>query len=161
MSRALAALITGALLAGATGCGESDEPGERSKPGSGAITLRWETPPTVTTPETLPDDRVLAGVVENASTGPLEVDREEVKLVDAEGRPVFAAARFSRGFGRDIYPPRYGRELPEADRLRLGLRTRVRAGGSTPVTISWRVRDPSRAPVRLEIGSGRLEIPRD
>ena len=89
------------------------------------------------------------------------MDRDEVKLLDGEGRPVFAATRFSNGFGRDIYPPRYGRNLPEADRVRLGLRTKLRPGGSTPVTIAWRVRDPARAAVRLELGEGELEIPRN
>ena len=160
MSRALAALISGALLAaGGAGCGGSEDADEGSR--SEGVTLRWKAPPTITTPDTLPDDRVLAGVITNASPTPLEVDRDEVKLVDAEGRSVYAATRFSSGFGRDIYPPRYGRNLPEADRLRLGLRTRVPSGGSTPVTIAWRVKDASRAPVRVQIGPEELEIPQE
>lgn len=157
MSRALAALVTVGLLA--VGCGESDsQKNKGSVPGSSAVTLRWETPPTITTPDTLPNDRVLAGVVKNDSSVAFAVDRDAVKLVDRSGRPVFAATRFSNGFGRDIYPPRYGRNLPEADRLRLGLRTKVPPGGSTPVTIAWRVKDPSRAPVRVEFGAEKLDI---
>lgn len=160
MSRALAALIALALCASASACAEFDKSEKGSPtPSPDAVTLRWRTPPTITTPETLPNDRVLAGVVENSSSKPLAVDRDDVKLVDAKGRPVFAASRFSSGFGRDIYPPRYGRNLPEADRLRLGLRTIVSPGASTPVTIAWRVKDPSRAPVRLQMGPGRLAIP--
>lgn len=156
MTRALTALFTGIVLC-AAGCGGSDEP-DRAL-GSTAVDLRWEKPPLVTTPDTLPDDRVLAGVVKNESSVAFEAARDDVKLVDAEGRPVFSAVRFSSGFGRDIYPPRYGRNLPKADRLRLGLLTRVAPGASTPVTISWRVKDRSRAPVRMEIGPGELEIP--
>lgn len=161
MSRALAALITTVMVVGPAGCGGSAKPAGSPKSSSEAITLRWERPPLVTTPDTLPNDRVLAGVVENASERPLEVDRDEVKLLDADGRQVFAATRFSSGFGRDIYPPRYGRNLPEAVRLRLGLRASVAPGGSTPVTIAWRVKNASRAPVRLDIGPGELKIPAD
>lgn len=155
MIRAPAALFLSVLAF--AGCGGSESTDET--PRSEAITLRWESPPTVTTPDTLPDDRVLAGVVENTSSAQLGVDRDEVKLEDAEGRSVYAATRFSSGFGRDIYPPRYGRNLPEADKLRLGLRTEVNPGASTPVTIAWRVKDPSRAPVRVSIGEGELAIP--
>ncbi len=66
-------------------------------------------------------------------------------------------ATFARGFGRDIYPPRFQRQLSEADELRLGRRARIRPGAAKSLTIAWRER--GRRAVRIELPGGTLRVP--
>ena len=162
MSRTLTALFASVVCLGLGACGGEAESGA-SATGSPAKagSVRWDAPPEIGTPKLLPDDRVLAGAIRNDSPHLLELSDEDVKLLDAQGRPVFHTIRFSAGFGRDIYPPRYGRKIPEKDRIRLGYQAQVAPGEARPVTIAWRVKDPSRAPVRVELPGGVLSLPPD
>lgn len=122
--------------------------------------LVWEDPPKVYTPKTLPHDRILAGRVKNDSLRKVElVAHKDVKLVDASGRSVPHTAIFIDGFTRDIYPPRSRRRLPEQDQLRLGYRARLEPGDARPLTVAWRVKDPKRAPVRIDLPGGILKLP--
>lgn len=159
MSRAaLAAVVCVAVLAASIVAIAAA--GSGSEPGSDFGTLAWDGKPKLFTHETLPDDRVLSGVLRNDSLADVELAASDVELVDADGRPVEHTALFSRGYARDIYPPSAQRALPEADKVRLGLKLKLKPGEERPITLAWRVSDPARQPVRVELPQGSLDLPR-
>lgn len=160
MTRAALAAVVGVAVLGASIVAIATA-GPGSQDGSGFGTLAWEGKPKIFAVETLPDDRLLAGTLRNDSLDEVELDASEVDLVDAEGRSVEHTTLFSLGFGRDIYPPSAQRELPEADKLRLGLKLELQPGEVRPVTLAWRVSRPGGEPVRIELPAGSLRLPRD
>lgn len=161
MSRALAALLALNVCLGLAGCGGDDDSDAKTSSSKSPAAVSWDAPPQVGTPKMLPNDRVLAGSIRNNSPHLLELSNDDVKMLDAQGRPVFHTIRFSAGFGRDIYPPRYGHEPPKKDQIRLGYMAQVAPGDVRSVTVAWRVKDPSRAPVRMEFPGGVLSLPPD
>ena len=124
--------------------------------------VTWDQPPRVFQVATLPRDRILTGRLRNDSLKEIVLKARggDVKLVDAEGRPVEHTVLFADGYSRDIYPPRDGRVPPEADQERLGLRAKIKPGESRPITLSWRVRRAGRVPVRMEFPGGVLSLPK-
>ena len=70
------ALLVLALAPSAlTGCGGGD--------GSASGDLVWEKPPSVSTPETLPDDRVATGRIRNDSLRQVDLKATDIRVVDA------------------------------------------------------------------------------
>lgn len=162
MSRAALAAVVGVVALGAcvavllvadTGSSPSSE---RSDFG----TLAWEGEPKIFKIDTLPDDRVLAGTLRNDSLAEVEVAAADVELLDRRGRPVAHTAIFSRGFARASYSPRLQVPVGESDQVRLGIKLKLKPGEARALTLAWRVSDPARRPVRVELPQGSLELPR-
>jgi hypothetical protein len=127
-------------------------------PGPG---LAWEERPQLIRPAELPDDRILAGRLHNGTLRELRLDAGEARLVDADGRRVAGTVSFAAGFVHGLYSPRRAPKeaMPEFERRRLGTLAVLRAGDTVPLTLSWRLRDGARAPVRLELGTLGLALP--
>ncbi len=85
MSRARARLA--ALTLAATGLVPAAGCAARAETGS----LRWERPPRVIRPPTLPRDRILTGRLRNDGLQPIDLRARDVRLVDVSGRPVDGA----------------------------------------------------------------------
>lgn len=118
-------------------------------------------PPKVYTPDTLPNDRILSGQVRNDSLRGVQLTaKSDLKLVDKSGRDVTHTALFAAGYSRDIYPPRDRHQLPEKDAERLGYKAKLRPGDSRPLTVSWRQGHGRRTPVRIELPSNSLDLPK-
>ena len=153
---AVAVVAAAALVLALGGGGDEDEP--RQPGGTGFGRLAWDSEPVVFVPRTLPRDRILTGRLRNDSLREVElVAADDIELRDRAGRPVQHTATFAQGFGRDIYPPRFQRELSEADELRLGRRARIRPGATKSLTLAWRAR--GRRAVRIELPGGALRVP--
>jgi hypothetical protein len=159
---ALAALVGLVAVAGvvaAVALGRSSTPDDGASSGGGGR-LAWEGEPQVFTPKTLPHDRILTADLRNDTLKEIDVKASrDVELLDRSGRKIQHTAIFTEGFSRDIYPPRYRRTIPLQDQLRLGLRAKIKPGQIVPVTVSWRVRSPDRAAVRLRMPGGELRVP--
>lgn len=152
---AVIVLVAGTVLVLATSGSPGGYGGGKSY---GRVT--WAEKPKVYRFKTIPDDRVLSGRLRNDSFKEVDlVARRDVKLVDAAGRAVEHAATFTPGYGRDIYPPRYLRQIPEADQLRLGIKAKIKPGKTAPFTLTWRVRRGGRPPTRIELPGGVLSVP--
>jgi hypothetical protein len=139
---ALAALVL-------AGCGGSD--------GDSANALAWSEGPRVLKPPDLPRDRVLRGEITNRSGNRIALEAAALKLIDQDGRRVKASATFIPGYAHSIFLPRRGL-YPERERRRLGLSVELESGKSAPLTVSWHEPRGPRTPVRIDYGSGSLEI---
>lgn len=163
--RARAALVLGCCAAVAVlgGCSSnrSATPGAGRSSAVGLGKLVWDVPPKVYTPDTLPDDRILSGQLRNDSLRDVQLTaKTDLKLVDRSGRDVTHTALFAAGYSRDIYPPRDRHKLLERDAERLGYKAKLRPGASKPITVSWRVGHGRPTPVRIELPSNSLDLPK-
>jgi hypothetical protein len=155
MRRAGALALAAVVLAG---CGGSDG----GRPAADA--LRWSEGPRILTPPTLRGDRVLRGQITNRSGDRITLEASALRLIDQRGRRVSAAATFIPGFARTIFNTRErsrfpGQRLPKRERRRIGLFVELDSGKSAPLTVSWHEPPGARTPVRIDYGSGSLEIP--
>jgi hypothetical protein len=150
LGRAAAVLIALVMLAGCGGDGD------------GAAPLAWKGNPDLVVPPRLPGDRILRGEVTNGSLDRVVVEAKDLKVVDAEGRPVEATATFLGSYVHSIYPPTRGPSpYPEAERQRLGQVARIEPGKNAPLTVSWHEPKGARTPVKIDYGDGSLPIPSD
>jgi hypothetical protein len=151
----IALAVVGAAFALA---GSSDDSAKSESGGNGR--LNWVAEPHVFTPKTLPRDRVMVGDLRNGTLKEIDVRAsKDVKLLDADGRSIPHTTIFIEGFGRDIYPPRYLRQVPFKDQLRLGLRAVLNPGDYTPITVAWRVPRGGKDAVTLRMPGGDVEVP--
>ncbi len=159
MNRRLSALliVAGMGLAAIALLGLVLGDGEAEERGSGP--LSWAREPRVTTPERLPEDRILSGRVRNDSLRRLRIPAGEVRLVAEGGEVVESSAVFVSSYLHGLYPPtRQPEELPDSELRRTGRLALIEPGESAPVTVAWHVVEGSR-PLRLDYGSGSLPVP--
>jgi len=135
-----------------TGCGGGD--------GSASGDLRWEKAPSVSTPETLPNDRIATGKVRNDSLRRVDLKASDIEVVDAEGRAVESAGILLAGFGRGLYNPvREPAQIADSELTRTGRIAKIEPGSSVPLTVSWRMRGAIKEPLRVEYGAGGGSLP--
>lgn len=151
MRRLLLAL---ALACAIGGCGGGD--GGGSKAGGELI---WDKKPSLIVPKTLPNDRIVIGVVRNDSLRKVQVDSKELRLVDGTGRQVPGSAVFLNGYLHGLFPPTREPQLSEQELERIGRRARLTPGKTVPLTVSWREKKGQRSPVRIDWGAGTLPLP--
>jgi hypothetical protein len=145
-------LSVAALAISACGGGDDREP---------AGSLRWVKTPVLVKPETLPNDRIVAGIVRNDGQNRADVVAKQLKLRTAGGGQVPANAAFIQSFAHGMYPPTRlpGGKEPISEQLRLGQIARVLPGKSVPLTVSWHQKPGSDPPVRIEWSGGSIPIP--
>jgi hypothetical protein len=157
---ALACCVVAAAVGGCSSDRSVTRGNERSS-AAGLGKLVWDVPPRVFTPDTLPNDRILSGQVRNDSLRDVRLTaKSDLKLVDRSGRDVRHTALFTAGYSRDIYPPRDRHRLLEKDAERLGYKAKLRPGDSKPLTVSWREGRGRPTPVRIELPSNSLDVPK-
>jgi hypothetical protein len=139
------------LLLLLAGCG-----GGASGAPEGSGPLVWEAAPLEFTPETLPGERILTGVLRNEGMRRLRVDLPDLRIRDAPGRGVAAQPIFLQTFGKSLWSPGRGPEqLPETELLRTGRIAWLEPGETVPFTLAWR--KPA-APSRIEYDGGWVPI---
>jgi len=112
------ALVLAVLVAAATALGLAAAPGG----GERAAHLVWASPPRRVTPPALPADTVLYGEVRNVGLRAATLRAADVRVLDAGGRSLPAAARFLEAYA----PGGAGRAVTLAP------------GGTAPLTVAWR-----------------------
>ena len=151
--RLLLAVLLAALAGVAGGCGSDDGPARDQ--------LGWVDTPNVVTPPTLKSDRILRGDVRNSSDKELRLEAAKVRVYDDRGHRLKASATFAAGYLHSLYPPTRGpKSLPDTELERLGRITKIGAGDTAQVTVSWR-QQAGRTAARIDYGSGSLSIPRE
>jgi hypothetical protein len=145
---ASAALLSAALAIAGCGGGGADE--HRGGP------LEWKGTPTLL--ETPRKALILRGVVTNRSGHEVEVAAKDLKLRDARGRRIPAAAQFISGFVKSLRQPNKQPIYPRAEQIRIGRLATVEPGKNVPLTVSWFVRR-GRAAARIDYGQGSLPVP--
>ena len=154
-ARALVLALAVVAVTAAAGCGGGGDGREQ------AGSLEWQKEPLLVKPDTLPNDRILSGVIRNDGRDRADLVARELRLVDKDGDRVPGSAAFLQGFAHALYPPTRepeGRE-PQWEQLRLGRIARILPGKTAPLTISWRQPPGSDPPVRIEWSNGALPIP--
>jgi hypothetical protein len=123
---------------------------------SGALV--WSGDADVFTHPTLPGDRVLTAKLRNEGLHPLRVDIGDVRLMDANGRPVEATPVFLQAFGKSLWAAGRGpAQVPDTELQRTGRIAVLRPGEEVPLTIAWHAKDGD--PVRVDYGRGWLALP--
>jgi hypothetical protein len=123
---------------------------------SGALV--WSGDADVFTHPTLPGDRVLTAKLRNDGLHPLRVDIGDVRLMDANGRPVEATPVFLQAFGKSLWAAGRGpAQVPDTELQRTGRIAVLRPGEEVPLTIAWHAKDGD--PVRVDYGKGWLALP--
>jgi hypothetical protein len=123
---------------------------------SGALV--WSGDADVFTHPTLPGDRVLTAKLRNDGLHPLRVDIGDVRLMDADGRPVESTPVFLQAFGKSLWAAGRGpAQVPDTELQRTGRIAVLRPGEEVPLTIAWHTKDGD--PVRVDYGRGWLALP--
>ena len=105
-------------------------------------------------------DRILAGQLENTSLRDIEIDVEDIRVLDAEGREVQSATRFLATFAHGIFPWSQRPEvMGDFERRRLGEIVTLKPGRSAPITLSWRLKAGAAPPARVDFGAVELDLP--
>jgi hypothetical protein len=148
--RVTALVVAASIAAGAFLLAEVPE--NRSGP------LAWSGDGEVFTHPTLPGDRVLTATLRNDGMHPLRVDIGDVRLLEADGRPVDATPVFLQAFGKSLWAAGRGPEqVPDTELQRTGRIAVLRPGEEVPLTIAWHAKDGD--PVRVDYGRGWLSLP--
>lgn len=149
MRRAACTLAACAALAG---CGGG---------GSHATTsLAWDGAPQAFKARGLPRDGIVVGKVRNTTKRTLHFTAASLFVRDAAGRRLRSSAAFTTTYAHGLFgaleQPGY---LPQAELRRLGKIVDLPPGQSAPFYAAWRLAAGSRAPVRVDYGSGALTVP--
>jgi len=133
LSLALVALGLGAgLLAALAVLGPASE-----EPRSGAGgPLAWKSPPRSFPAPGLPRDRILTGVVRNASLEVTEVEARRLRVLDADGRRLQGSGSFLGSFVRGIYAASRTDQASDFERGRTGRLLRIGPGQERPLTVA-------------------------
>jgi hypothetical protein len=154
MRRALLAAAAVVLALAPAGCGGSGG----SVAGDGNGPLKWAGEPLLFTPETLPGDRILTGILRNDSLRRVRVDLPDVRVLGDDGSRVAATPVFLNTFGKTLWSPGRGPEqMPETELRRTGRIAFLRPGEEVPFTVSWHAADG--APTVVDYGAGSLRVP--
>ena len=131
------------------GCGGSSSSGP----------LGWSGEPMLFTPDTLPGDRVLTGVLRNDSLRRVRVNLPDVRVLSADGDTVKATPVFLNTFGKTLWSPGRGPEqMPETELRRTGRIAFLRPGEEVPFTVAWHAADGK--PAVVDYGPGSLRVPK-
>ena len=126
----------------------------------GTVRLSWAEPPLVNTPPMLKRDRVLAGKLRNESLRDVDLVAADVRLLDAEGRPVRSTARFLAAYTHGLYAPAQRPDTPNPnEQKQLGEIVTIKSRQVVPVTLSWRVPAGAERPVTADLGPASLALP--
>lgn len=106
----------------------------------------------------IPTDEILYSAIENTSLRDVELEADRVRVLDADGRPLKASARFIASFAHGIFPWSDG-DPGEFERRRLGEIATVKPGQVVPITLAWRTKQGAPRPVRVDLGPAELPIP--
>jgi hypothetical protein len=119
------------------------------------------TPKVLRVPE-LPRDRVLTARLTNTSLRPAELDVDQVKVVDAQGRTVKSSVRFLSAFAHGLFSAErvnlYGKP-GKTERRRLGEIATLKPRQTIPITLSWRIPAGGAEPVAVDFGGSRVALP--
>jgi hypothetical protein len=127
-------------------------------PDNHAGALTWSGEADVFTHPTLPGDRVLTAKLRNDGLHPLRIDIGDVRLLDADGRPVEATPVFLETFGKSLWAAGRGpAQVPDTELQRTGRIAVLRPGEEVPLTIAWHAKDGD--PVRVDYRRGWLALP--
>ena len=129
--------------------------GEEAELGSGDLVFQHQ--PQIYRNSSLPNDRILRGVIRNDSLRVLTLKARDLKVRAGGGDELESAAIFAPTFIRGVFPQNRGDGIPENEQLRIGLRARIEPGKSVPITVSWR--DTGKHAARVDYGTGSLPIP--
>ena len=121
--------------------------------------MAWEGQPKVATHPEIPGDVLVTARVRNQSEAALALDSGDVRVIDADGKPIRAAATFAAGYSHSLYPPRDApQETPRQELERLGGAATIEPGKAVPLTVAWHRPRKGRA-VRIELGEDELPLP--
>ena len=151
MSKAAAALLAAAALAGCGGGGGG---------GSHAAPLAWDGAPQAFKPRGLPRDGVVLGKVRNTTKRTLHFIAASLVVRDASGRRLRSSAAFTTTYAHGLFGAmQQPRHLPQLELRRLGKIVDLPPGESAPFYAAWHLGAGSRAPVKVDYGSGTLAVP--
>ena len=122
--------------------------------------LAWDGKPQAFRLPALPRDGVVVGKVRNTTGHTLHFKASALFVRDAAGRRLRSSAAFTTTYAHGLFgaleQPGY---LPQAELRRLGKIIDLPPGESAPFYAAWRLGGGSRAPVRVDYGSGTLAVP--
>ena len=151
MRRAASAVAGAALVL--AGCG-----GGTGTPRSTG--LEWKKEPLVFRATHLASDRVLTGTVENRSGRSLHIVASSIRVRDAGGAALRSYAEFVNAYAHGLYGVNQRpKPLPPNELSRLGLVVTLPPGSVIPLTVAYRLAARTRAPLRVDYGSGSLNVP--
>ena len=146
-----AALALTATFAALAGCGGPDDAPETR--------LEWADEPTLIRAPTAGADRVLIGELRNESDEHVELLAERIVVRDADDQRLRADGRYVASYLHGLYGADVPtKELPQSERLRLGLTAVLGPSDTTPVYAAFRARD-AYPPLELTTGEDSLLIP--
>ena len=150
----VAGIVAAVVLISSTG---SDDTAQ-----SGTI-LAWDEPPLAIQPPDLPDDRIAYGTVRNTSLESLNAATKDFEVRDADGKPLVASIQFLGSYAHGLYGAfQKPRPLPAEELTRLGFRTALGSGQTSPLTVSYRLSDDSELPATLYyLDAPALDLPDD
>lgn len=152
MRRGLLALVLAAPLA-AAGCGGGDG-------GSKHTGLAWDGTPQVFKAKNLPNDRVVIARVKNEGDQTLHLVAKDLKVLDADGRPLVTSAAFSTSYAHGLFGAlQQPNPVPPAELIRLGKVAYIPAGATVPFYAAWRLKPGTKEPVTIDYGPGTLAVP--
>ena len=129
--------------------------------GGHAQAISWAGKPALVRPAELPHDRILIGRIRNGTDRQLRLVAAAARVVDAKGHALESTVRFASAYGHGLYSydqqPKEGD--PEFEKVRLGEVAVVPPHQTAPLTLSWRLRSGTGAPVRVVIGRLALALP--
>ncbi len=137
-----------------------DRRGSSPKAATGPVRLAWKGKPALITVPALPNDRILAGRVRNASLRPVDLAADRIEVVDGSGRRVRSTARFLGSFAHGLYSWSDHVKGSKFEQARIGKIATIKPGQDLPLTLSWRVPDGHPQPVEVRFGDGSLALPR-
>ena len=105
----------------------------------------------------IPTDRILYTQLENASLRDIALDTKTFRLLDEDGTEVRSSVVFLAAFAHGIFP--YDSELSDFEKRRLGKIATLKPGQAVPITLSWRVPEGGKPPVRADFGTAEIEVP--
>ncbi len=141
-------------LAGGSG-GEAGAGGGDPRP-----RFAWSGTPQVDAPRYLPRDRVLSGKLRNESLRDVKLVANNIRIVDAAGRPVRSTARFLAAYTHGLYPPTQRPKTPNPnEQQQLGEIVTIKPQQVVPLTLSWRVPKGGKQPERVDFGGASLALP--
>ena len=126
-----------------------------------AAVLSWKDEPLAIAPADLPDDRIAYGTVSNTSLAELRASTGDFEVRDADGERLDSTVQFLGNYAHGVYGAYQKPDpLPEEELTRLGFKVDLDTGETSPLTVSYRLRDDSELPATLYYrGAPALELP--
>ncbi|MGH2947239.1 MAG: hypothetical protein ACRDPC_13470 [Solirubrobacteraceae bacterium] len=120
--------------------------------------LAWSGDAQVFEHPTLPEDRILTGMLRNDGLERVRIDVGDVRMLAADGTAVPATPVFLQAFGKSLWSAGRGPEqVPDSELMRTGRIALLKPGEQVPLTVAWHAADG--APARVDWGGGSLAVP--